>query len=209
MVLVAGSLRLLLLLLHTYAAAEEGDAGVPSAGGGLVLRGLLREEEPFLLLARAGQALVALGRGAEARELLGAAMEVCGRRWGAKWKRDTLKLLLFEAALREGPRECATAMQGLRQAAARWPHSPVVWNAYCRYLTGAGSFRAALKFLQPLRARHPVSLPLMLVLGHCHLANGQVPQALSEYMHAYRWGGRGVVGVGPRFHAVEGLFVCR
>lgn len=47
--------------------------------------------------------------------------------------------------------------------------------------------RAALKFLAPQRQRHPSCLPLMLLLGHCHLLNTQYAEALGEYFHAYRW----------------------
>lgn len=43
----------------------------------------------------------------------------------------------------------------------------------CSYLAETGGVRAALKFLGPLRARHPGCLPLMLMLGHCHLLNAQ------------------------------------
>jgi cytochrome c-type biogenesis protein CcmH/NrfG len=46
--------------------------------------------------------------------------------------------------------------------------------------------RAVLKFLGPLRGRNPTSLPLMLMLGHCHLLNTQYSEALGEYFHAYR-----------------------
>lgn len=48
--------------------------------------------------------------------------------------------------------------------------------------------RAAAKFLAPLRQRHPTCLPLMLMVGHCHLLNTSYPEALSEYFHAYRCG---------------------
>ena len=49
--------------------------------------------------------------------------------------------------------------------------------------------RAAAKMLHPRRQRHPDKVPLMLMLGHCHLLNTQYGDALSEYFHAYRWGG--------------------
>ena len=46
--------------------------------------------------------------------------------------------------------------------------------------------RPALKLLSPLRQRHPACLPLMLLLGHCHLLTTQYSEALGEYFHAYR-----------------------
>lgn len=59
-------------------------------------------------------------------------------------------------------------------------------HAACRYFCETGAVRAALKFLTPLRGRHPTSLPLMLMLGHCHLLNLQYAEALGQYFHAYR-----------------------
>lgn len=56
-----------------------------------------------------------------------------------------------------------------------------------RYLTETGGVRAAAKFLAPLRQRHPTCLPLMLMVGHCHLLNTSYAEALGEYFHAYRW----------------------
>ena len=57
------------------------------------------------------------------------------------------------------------------------------------YLAETGSIRQAVKHLQPLRTKHPASLPLMLMLGHCHLLSTQYAEALSEYFHAWRWAG--------------------
>lgn len=51
--------------------------------------------------------------------------------------------------------------------------------------------RQAQKMLAPLRQRQPTCLPLMLLLGHCHLLNTQYAEALGEYFHAYRWGREG------------------
>ena len=167
------------------------------------------------------------------------------RRWADRWKKDALRLLLFEAAL--GLREFGAAMQSLRPVTLRWTSAPLVWNAFgrrghgmgrgpvrtcfahppaccsmpvqvsqrlpgmhggaasgllagplhapllpnphpnlCRYLSETGAVRAAHKFLAPLRQRHPTCLPLMLMLGHCHLLSAQYPEALCEYFHAYR-----------------------
>ena len=41
--------------------------------------------------------------------------------------------------------------------------SPVV----CRVLAGMGGIRHTAKFILPLRAKNPSSLPLMLLAGHC------------------------------------------
>ena len=165
-------------------------------------------------------------------------------RWTDKWKKDAVRVLLFEAAL--GQRDFAAALASLRPVANRWPRSPLVWNGFSRwagtqradrkrqptlacscftgarraccaahaaevallpscwppptpsapptpphphthrYLTETGGVRAAQRMLQPLRSRHPACLPLMLLMGHCHLLNTQYSEALAEYFHAYR-----------------------
>ena len=51
-------------------------------------------------------------------------------RWSDKWKRDALKLMLFEAAL--GQRDFGAALQALRPVTLRWPSSPLVWNGFSR-----------------------------------------------------------------------------
>ncbi|PRW60262.1 general transcription factor 3C polypeptide 3 isoform X1 [Chlorella sorokiniana] len=158
----------------------EDEAG-PSA---LVMRELLKEEPPFNLLLQTGQVLLAQKQFQEARELLQASLDVCAKRWADKWKKDAVRLLLFEALL--GLRDFGAAMQSLRPVTLRWPFAPLVWNAFGRYLTETGGVRAAAKFLGPLRQRHPTCLPLMLMVGHCHLLNTSYAEALSEYFHAYR-----------------------
>lgn len=45
-----------------------------------------------------------------------------------------------------------------------------------------------LRFLLPQRHRHPGSIPIALLAGHCHLASGAWQEALSEYFHAFRAG---------------------
>lgn len=50
--------------------------------------------------------------------------------WSDRWKRDVLRLVQFEAAF--ALRDFTAALQHLRSVCARWPHSPVVWNAYAR-----------------------------------------------------------------------------
>ncbi|PSC75147.1 general transcription factor 3C polypeptide 3 isoform X1 [Micractinium conductrix] len=165
----------------TSGAESEGeDEGSP----GLVLRELLKEEAPFMMLLQTGQVLLAERQYQEARELLQAALDVCGKRWTDKWKKDAVRVLLFEAAL--GQRDFAAALASLRPVANRWPRSPLVWNGFSRYLTETGGVRAAQRMLQPLRSRHPACLPLMLLMGHCHLLNTQYSEALAEYFHAYR-----------------------
>lgn len=174
------------------------------------------------------------------------------RRWSDRWKKDAIRLVLFEGALAQ--RDFSAAQSALRSACARWPHSPVAWNAYARWVRGyqgpppvlrgreppsceavvhagltrlgavlfvhplelpppsmrqapmsrpaaqlsakssppsrflheTGSVRQALKYLQPMRSKHPGSLPLMLLLGHCHLLNTQYSEALGEYLQAWR-----------------------
>ncbi|KAI7842713.1 hypothetical protein COHA_003644 [Chlorella ohadii] len=163
------------------AESEGEDEGGPSA---LVMRELLKEEPAFNLLLQTGQVLLAQKQFQETRELLQAALDVCGKRWGDKWKKDAVRLLLFEALL--GLRDFGAAMQSLRPVTLRWPFAPLVWNAFGRYLTETGGVRAAAKFLAPLRQRHPTCLPLMLMVGHCHLLNTSYAEALGEYFHAYR-----------------------
>lgn len=53
-----------------------------------------------------------------------------GHRWADKWKKDALRLLLFEAAL--GQRDFGAAMQCLRPVTLRWPFAHVVWNGFGR-----------------------------------------------------------------------------
>jgi hypothetical protein len=57
-------------------AAEDEEA----APGAFVMRELLKEEAPFHMLLQTGQVLLAQGQHGEARELLQAALDVCGRR---------------------------------------------------------------------------------------------------------------------------------
>lgn len=51
-------------------------------------------------------------------------------RWADKWKKDALRLLIFEAAL--GQQDFTAAMQNLRPVAHRWPYSTLVWNGFGR-----------------------------------------------------------------------------
>lgn len=50
--------------------------------------------------------------------------------WADKWKKDAVRLLLFEALL--GLRDFGAAMQSLRPVTLRWPFAPLVWNAFGR-----------------------------------------------------------------------------
>ncbi len=54
--------------------------------------------------------------------------------WGDKWKKDAVRLLLFEALL--GLRDFGAAMQSLRPVTLRWPFAPLVWNAFGRCAWG-------------------------------------------------------------------------
>ncbi|KAL4427748.1 hypothetical protein ABPG75_001837 [Micractinium tetrahymenae] len=173
---------------EAFLAAQSGaesEGGDEEAGpSGLVVQELLREEAPFMMLIQTGQVLLAERQHREARELLQAALDVCGKRWPDRWKRDAVRLLVFEAAL--GQRDFQAAMTSLRPVAQNWPRSVVVWNGFSRYLQETGGVRQAQKMLAPLRQRQPTCLPLMLLLGHCHLLNTQYSEALGEYFHAYR-----------------------
>lgn len=51
-------------------------------------------------------------------------------RWADRWKKDAVRLLLFEALL--GLRDFGAAMQSLRPVTLRWPFAPLVWNAFGR-----------------------------------------------------------------------------
>ncbi|KAK2077621.1 hypothetical protein QBZ16_004466 [Prototheca wickerhamii] len=166
---------------------EEGGAG-PGAGPApaLVVRELLTEDGPFALLIQAGQALLDEGRAEEARELAAAATDVCGKRWAQRWKREAVRLLAARAALALG--DAAGALQGARAAGQRWPLAAAAWNTYARCATLAGRARQALRHLLPQRHRSPASVPLALLVGHCHLGTGAWQEAVSEYCHALRAG---------------------
>lgn len=105
--------------------AEEEEEG---AAAGFVMRELLREEGPFALLVQAGQALHAEGRWEEARELASAALDVCGKRWAHRWKRDAVRLLAARGAI--AAHDLPAALHNLRLACARWPLASQPWNSF-------------------------------------------------------------------------------
>lgn len=49
-----------------------------------------------------------------------------------------------------------------------------------------GSLRPLVRHVVPLRQKHPGSLPLQLLLGHCYASQLHCAEALSEYFYAYR-----------------------
>ena len=85
---------------------------------------------------------------------------------GRRSKRDVLRVVLSEAALAQG--DAAGALAHARAAAARWPACAAAWNAYARAAASLGGLRHGLKYLAPLRARHPAALPLMLLTANAH-----------------------------------------
>lgn len=72
----------------------------------------------------------------------------------------------------------------------RWPLSVGVWSQYCRLYGPQGGVRQWPKFLAPLRAKHPTSVPLMMLLGHASAINREPRAALVEYFQVaarYNW----------------------
>lgn len=78
-------------------------------------------------------------------------------------------MVAAEAALAMG--DPAAAMQAVRYACARWPHSTSAWNSYSRTAAQLGGLRQSLKFVSTLCQKVHDSLPLQLMLGHCHALN--------------------------------------
>jgi len=158
---------------------EDGEGGkIP------VIRELLRDEAPYQLLIHAIQALLQEKRSREAKELAQAAVDVCGKRWSDRSKKDVLRFLLFEAAL--AGHDMMDAAFHLKAACARWPYSNIVWNAHTKLQTQYGGLKAVARFVGPMRAKHYSSLPLMMASGHCSMLQGRYSEALSEYLHAYK-----------------------
>ena len=150
-----------------------------------MLPGLLKNAESFQLMVDTALSLMSNGRVHEARSLAELAVEVLGKRSPNRRKRDTMRLLAGKAALLEG--DLNAALQWLKSPATRWNGSPAPWNAFAQVQAAAGGARQTIKFLAPLRARNPMSLPLALMLGHAHLQAGAYASALSEYFQAYRF----------------------
>ena len=59
--------------------------------------------------------------------------------------------------------EIVPVVPGNSQCMTNFNVSPVV----CRVLAGMGGISPTAKFILPLRAKNPSSLPLMLLAGHC------------------------------------------
>jgi general transcription factor 3C polypeptide 3 (transcription factor C subunit 4) len=174
--------------------ARAGNAAYVATGGVLgtkvsfsapMLPGVLKEAETFQLLVDTTLNLINLGRANEARNIAELAVEVLGKRSPNRRKRDTMRLLAGKAALLEG--DLTAALHWLKSPATRWNASPAPWNAFSQVQAAAGGARQTIKFLAPLRAKNPTSLPLALMLGHAHLQSGAYASALSEYFQAYRF----------------------
>lgn len=75
--------------------------------------------------------------------------------------------MMAEAALKQG--DMSGAHGHIRTVVAHWPHSTAAWNVYARVAAAVpGGLRHNLKFLAPLRAKHPAALPLAILTGHSH-----------------------------------------
>jgi tetratricopeptide (TPR) repeat protein len=162
-----------------------GGAAGGSSFAAPMLPGVLKDDATFQLLVDTTYNLILTGRGAEARSLADLAVEVLGKRSPNRRKRDTMRLLAGKAALLEG--DLNAALHWLKSPATRWNASPAPWNAFAQVQAAAGGARQTIKFLTPLRAKNPTSLPLALMLGHAHLQAGAYASALSEYFQAYRF----------------------
>ena len=55
---------------------------------------------------------------------------ITNRRWKDKTKADTVRVVAAEAALAAG--DAISALMDIKAAAARWPHSRVVWSLFAR-----------------------------------------------------------------------------
>jgi predicted Zn-dependent protease len=163
---------------HIGSTREDAASNAP------LLPSLLKSEEPFELMIDTCLGLLAAKRSDEARRLAQTAVDVLGKRCTNRRKRDTMRLMLSCACLESG--DLAAALSALREPAKRWPASPFIWNTFSRVLIAAGGPRQTIKFLIPLRTKHPSSLPLTLELGHTFLQTGQYGAALNEYFQACR-----------------------
>ncbi|KAL0034582.1 hypothetical protein WJX79_009149 [Trebouxia sp. C0005] len=130
-----------------------------------------------------GRLLLKQGRLTEAKSLIDSSIRLFAKRWVDKSRRDVLQMVLAEIHIAEQEHEVAYEL--LKPVCCRWPDSTHVWNTYCRVLAGMGGIRHTAKFILPLRAKNPSSLPLMLLAGHC-LSQTTQSQALGEYFHAFR-----------------------
>ncbi|KAL0053282.1 hypothetical protein WJX82_003692 [Trebouxia sp. C0006] len=127
--------------------------------------------------------LLKQGRLTEAKSLIDSSIRLFAKRWVDKSRRDVLQMVLAEIHIAE--QEYVVAYELLKPVCYRWPDSTHVWNTYCRVLAGMGGIRHTAKFILPLRAKNPSSLPLMLLAGHC-LSQTSQSQALGEFFHAFR-----------------------
>ncbi|KAL3150393.1 hypothetical protein ABBQ32_000232 [Trebouxia sp. C0010 RCD-2024] len=152
--------------------------GLAAAGAGL-----FKQDTEFSMLVQAGRMLLQLGRLAEAKTLIQSSIRLFAKRWMDKSRRDVLQMVLAEIHI--AGQEFGAAYEALKPVCYRWPSSVRVWNTYCRVLGGMGGTKHSAKFLLPMRAKHPSSLPLMLLAAHS-LSQTSHTQALGEFFHAYR-----------------------
>ncbi|DBA78961.1 TPA: hypothetical protein ACH3X1_008835 [Trebouxia sp. C0004] len=165
----------------TGTADMKGAADMGSAAGGT--SGLYKPDSEFQLLVQTGRLLLKQGRLTEAKSLIDSSIRLFAKRWADKSRRDVLQMVLAEIHIAKQAHEVAYEL--LKPVCYRWPDSCHVWNTYCRVLAGMGGIRHTAKFILPLRAKNPCSLPLMLLAGHC-LSQTTHSQALGEYFHAFR-----------------------
>ncbi|DBB12946.1 TPA: hypothetical protein ACH3X3_005694 [Trebouxia sp. C0006] len=165
----------------TGAADMQGAADMASATGGA--SGLFKQDLQFQMLVQTCCLLLKQGRLTEAKSLIDSSIRLFAKRWVDKSRRDVLQMVLAEIHIAE--QEYVVAYELLKPVCYRWPDSTHVWNTYCRVLAGMGGIRHTAKFILPLRAKNPSSLPLMLLAGHC-LSQTSQSQALGEFFHAFR-----------------------
>ncbi|KAK9830261.1 hypothetical protein WJX72_010654 [[Myrmecia] bisecta] len=173
-----------ILAAATDAETEGEEEGGGGGGGGRVMYDLQRSQEQFEMLVRTAYVCLQQRRWQQAQALMTASIDMFAKRWLDKSKKDVLKLVLAEAAF--GQADYSGAFGHLRPVCTRWPHSLPVWNTYARVVSGMGGVRQNIKFLMPLRQKHPTSVPLMLLVAHCHAVQGAYSTALGELFHAYR-----------------------
>lgn len=58
------------------------------------------------------------------------------------------------------------SFNSVRIICSKKPNSPLVWNLFVKLVTVAGSFISHSKFIERLVARHPTSVPLIMLEAH-------------------------------------------
>jgi len=169
---------------EALAAMTDLDTDGEGDEGGGVLTGVLRDSQQIELLISTARALVRVGRLDDALHLCNRTLDLFAKRWMDKSKRDSVRMVAAEVHLQR--RALTEALQAVKAAAVRWPHSRVVWNCAARVLAAIGAIGHTAKFVRTQRAKHPTSVPLMLLSGHICSAQAVHGDALTHYFHAYR-----------------------